>query len=183
MFPKTELPILPDHLKWRCETLSGGGEVEGIMAGNVVVVRTHWNGTKTLPCLHDMTCGKLFCPCTVKPMSGTHTGYTPLITRELERLVVPASPLVTYELQKFNPGKLIKLKRTKIRCAPLKIEIPTSEGQGQAWVQRLRNTCTHNIEEYLLHLWQLPVLNEFFGVDFRPALGSPLKGEGRAVFT
>lgn len=178
MFPRTALSVLPDHLRWRCETVEGGTEVTGLIAGLTVVVRTHWNGKKTLPCLHDLTAGALHCPCTTTPMSGTTTGYTPIITKENERLVVPASPLVTFKLQEFNPGKLITLSRPKKRCAALRISVPTEDAQTQTWVKRLRPTCCHSIEEYLLHLWQIPALNKHFGVPFRPAIGSVMKADG-----
>jgi len=172
MFPRANLAVLPDHLRWRCETVEQGSEVTGLLAGLTVVVRTHWNGKKTLPCLHDLTSGALHCPCTVTPMSGTTTGYQPLLTREGERLVIPASPLVTYKLQELNPGKLVTLSRPKKRCAALRISIPTESDQTQTWVRRMRPTCVHSVEEYLMHLWQIPALNKHFGVPFRPAIGT-----------
>lgn len=177
MFPRTTLAVLPDHLRWRCDTVEQGTEVTGVIAGLTVAVRTHWNGKKTLPCLHDLTAGSLHCPCTITPMSGTTTGYTPLITREGDKIVVPASPLVTYKLLEFNPGKLITLKRPKKRCAALQIIVPTEDSQTQGWVKRIRPTCLHSIEEYLLHLWQIPELNKHFGVPFRPAIGTVVKYE------
>jgi len=174
MFPRTSLTTLPDHLRWRCETVEGGTEVTGVLAGLPVPVRTHWNGSKTLPCLADLTCKELFCPCTVKGMSGTTTVYTPFITKEGEKIVVPASPLVGEQIMKFNPGKLLTLFRPKKRCAALRIMVPTEDAQTQTWVKRVRPTCLHSIEEYLLHLWQIPALNKHFGIPFRPAVGTKL---------
>lgn len=171
MFPAASFSNVPNHLKWHCETIEGGCDVTGLIAGPIKPVRTHWNGEKTLPCLFAMTHGKLFCACTVRPMSGTTTGYTPIITRANDRIVVPASALVGYELQKLNPGKLVKLYRPKKRCAALRIELPTSDEQEQAWVRRMRPGCIHDIEEYLCHLWQIKALTEFFGFEYRPAVG------------
>jgi len=151
----------------------------GVLAGLPVPVRTHWNGTATKPCVFDVTSGALMCPCRFKPMGGVTTIYTPFITRAGEKIVVPASELVGEKLMEFNPGKLLKLFRPKKRCAGLKIEIPTEEGQTQAWVKRVRPTCIHDIEEYLLHLWQIPELNKHFGVPFRPATGRIVEEKGK----
>lgn len=175
MFPRTSLRTLPDHLKWRCETVAPGTEVAGVLAGLSVPVRTHWNGKKTLPCLSDITCRDLLCPCATQPMSGTTTVYTPMITKDGDRIVIPCSALVGEQVMKFNPGKLLSFFRPKARCAALRITVPSEPDQTQAWVKRMRPTCVHSIEEYLLHLWQIPALNKHFGVPFRPAVGTILK--------
>lgn len=175
MFPRTCLTSLPDHLRWRCETVEQGTEVTGVLAGLPLPVRTHWDGEATKPCLTDLTGRALLCRCATTPMSGTVTVYTPIITKDQERIVVPASQLVGEQLLKFTPGKLLTLARPKKRCAGLKIIIPSEPDQTQAWVKRMRPCCIHQIDEYLLHLWQIPALNKYFGVPFRPAVGTILK--------
>ncbi|MBN9118698.1 MAG: hypothetical protein J0I06_06000 [Planctomycetes bacterium] len=96
--------------------------------------------------------------------------YTPLILKTKERIVVPCSAVVGYKIQNLKPGKLITLKRSELRCAPLRLDIPPSADQEQSWVRYLRPTCVSKIDEYLLHLWQIPALNEFYGVPFRPSI-------------
>jgi len=172
MFPKTSLRSLPDHLKWRCETIDPGTAVKGVLAGLPIPVRTHWDGKATKPCLADISCRALHCRCTVTPMQSVITIYTPIISSDLERLVVPASERVGEKLMEFTPGKYLALARPNKRCAGLNIIIPTEPDGGHAWVKRLRPTCVHDISEYLLHLWQIPALNKHFGVPFRPAVGT-----------
>jgi len=177
MFPRTALTTLPDHLRWRCDTVEGGTEVAGVLAGLPIAVRTHWNGSRTLPCLHDITSGELFCRCRTTPMSCTTTIYAPIITKEADKIVVPCSPLVGAKVMEFTPGKLIGFARPKKRCAALRIMLPTEDQQTQLWVKKIRPTCLHSIEEYLLHLWQIPALNKHFGIPFRPAVGSKIVHE------
>lgn len=184
MFHRPNLRSLPDHLRWRCETVAQGTEVTAIIAGLPVPVVTHWDIEKgqTKPCLFDVTAGGLTCPCRYAPMKSQRTVYTPFITRDGEKIVIPASERVGEKLMEFNPGKLLTLARPKKRCAGLKIIIPPESDQTQAWVKRTRPTCIHDIEEYLMHLWQIPALNKHFGVPFRPAVGmiveKPAKGNG-----
>ena len=106
---------------------------------------------------------------------GTVTVYTPIITQQLERIVVPASERVGEKLMEFTPGKVITLARPKKRCAGLNIIVPVEHDGGHAWAKRIRPTCLHDISEYLLHLWQIPELNKHFGVAFRPAIGTILR--------
>jgi hypothetical protein len=174
MFPKKQAEVLPDALRWRCETVPAGVEVKGLIAGPIVVVKTHWNGKQTLPCLHDITGGEMQCNCQIKPMCSTTTGYAPIITREGERLVVPASPLVTVKMQAVKIGTYITLMRPKRRCAGLRFSVAGADEQESSWVVRMRGQCEHAIEEYLLHLWQIQELNKHFGVPFRPSIGSRL---------
>ena len=170
MFGVADFHDLPDCLRWRCDTVAPGTDVTGVIAGKLVPVRTHWNGEKTQPCRHAITKGKLYCPCTHIAMRGTTTVYTPLYTQAKERLVVPASALVGFNISKYAPGKLINLARSKLRCAPLKLSVPGSADQEQSWVRNLRQRCVADIELYLLHLWQDQELAKFFEVEFRPSI-------------
>jgi hypothetical protein len=174
------MPDLPAAMRWRTDSVMPDTEITGVLAGEPVAVRTHWHSQdrRTVPCLIHQTAGKLTCGCAMRPWRCDTTVYTPIFTKTKEKIVVPCSALVGFEIKKLKPGKLITLSRSKLRCAPLRVTLPSATDEDQGWVKNLRRYCVHEIDEYLLHLWQMPELCAFFGVPFRPALGSSIVEAG-----
>ena len=69
----------------------------------------------------------------------------------------------------MNPGKVLRFTRPKKAKRPLSVSLVNGHEVDEAWVKRLRPACSHDISEYLCHLWQIEELTRHFGFEYRPA--------------
>lgn len=169
MFPKPVLAPLPPHLCWEVPKIKKGEWVEGVLAGEVKQVPCHWSGTSSKPCLRFMSEGKLPCHCDKEPASLRVVGYVPIITKDRQKYVVVVSATTAYRLESVAPGKGIRLARPDKVKQAMNVVLRSDADIGEDFVKRMRPACMHDISEYLLHLWQNPILCLHFGVEHRPA--------------
>lgn len=174
MFPKPVLVPLPPNLCWECVTIKQEESVEGVLAGETVCVACHWDGRSSKPCRRFISEGKIPCHCDEKPASLRVVCYVPIITPKSEKIVVPAAATVGNRLEGIAPGTPIRLARPALKKKPLTVIKLASHDVGDGFYKRMRYACTHDIHEYLLHLWQDPILCVHFGVEHRPASITPL---------
>lgn len=174
MFPKPVVAPLPPHLCWECVKVEKGKWVEGFLAGKVEHVACHWSGRASKPCRSFISGGKLPCHCQLEPASLRVVSYVPIITKEKEKLIVPAAATVGYLVEQKKLWSPVRLARPERDKKPLVVidRLP-SDINERMWNQ-LKNCTPHDISEYLLHLWQDPVLCVHFGVEHRPATITPL---------
>ena len=169
MFPQPSLAPLPPQLCWECRKVAKGQRVEGILCGEVKQVPCHWDGRGSKPCRAFMTEGKLPCHCQVKPCSLRVVGYVPIMTKDREKLVVVVAATTAYQLESYPPGTAIRLARPDMDRKPLVAIKLRDMDIGEEFAKRMRQASVHDISEYLLHLWQDPILCLHFGVEHRPA--------------
>jgi hypothetical protein len=169
MLRQATFPVLPNHLKWRCDTVDPGESVTGILAGPMQVIATHWNGKQSKPCCRVITGGALNCPCSFQPMSIRTYGYVPLLTEKMERVVVVVSATVGYTIRDVKPGRVLRFTRPKKAKRPLVVNLVNETEVNETWLKKVKPACIFDITEYLLHLWQIRELTEHFGFEYRPA--------------
>lgn len=174
MFPRPVVESLPENLRWECVRVDKGKWVEGFLAGSVEQVACHWSGRASKPCHAFISGGKLPCHCQDKPASLRVVAYVPLITKDKEKIVVPAAPTVGYLMERKKLWSPVRLARPDRDKKPLVVIDRLPADLNEQVYNRLKHVTPHDISEYLLHLWQEPILNVFFGIDHRPASITPL---------
>lgn len=174
MFPKPVLAPLPPELCWECVKVKKDEHIDGVLAGRVYDVACHWDGRSSKPCRRFMSDGKIPCHCDEKPASLRVLGYVPLITKAREKIVVPVAASVVHRLEQIKPGTPIRLARPGRDKKPLSVIILRELDLGETFCKQMKHACCHDIAEYLLHLWQDPILCVHFGVQHRPACVTPL---------
>lgn len=174
MFPKPVLAPLPPELCWECVRVGKGESVEGLLAGEVVEVACHWSGRASKPCRAFMSEGKIPCHCQTEPCSLRVVAYVPIMTKARDKIVVPAAASVGHRLNAVKPGTPIRLARPDREKKPLNVILLRPLDVGEDFHRRLHQAMCHDIHEYLLHLWQDPILCAHFGIQHRPASITPL---------
>lgn len=177
LLPQSEIPILPDALKWETVPLGPDESLEGWIAGPVQVVQTHWDKFRNCsrPCRAFMSKGAVRCPCEDEPIRMRVIGYVPVIDKYKKKFVVILSALVAHEAGKLKQGEAVKFLRPKIANRPVRI-VRLGEGAIASSVgQLVRDRKPADIGEYLLHLWQDRELTEHFQVKYHPSAANAEK--------
>lgn len=173
MFRNADLTVLPNELKWHVAPLPPDSYLEGWFAGPMVTVAVHWCDPNSKPCRVLLTDGQVPCRCEHEPMSLRTVGYVPIIGKDKVRSVVLVSTTVAALIQqKYKPGDLIRISRPVGYNRPLAVTPLPPNHFGEALGNTMRQTCCHDIHEFLLHLWQDRELCDHFGIEFRPSVSA-----------
>jgi len=175
MFPKLKFDDVPLERRWRVIPVPPGTDVRGWIIGPVVGAVVHWSGDNSKPCRHAMSGGKLFCNCQRIPLASRKIGYLPYHNNHGEKVVIILSNQVAAQAEKLKHGDPIKLVRPSTPKAPLKIEVWPAYECGEEKTKRVRKWQPCDIQPWLLHLWQDPLLTRFFNEpeSIRPEDAAP----------
>lgn len=169
MFGSVTFRSLPDNLKWETVTIAKGESIEGWVFGKLICIESHWTNGRSLPCREWCTGGKLKCPCRTEFIARRIIGYLPLYTKEKEKIVVMLSETVCQKMETVRMGTPIKLTRPKRGIRPLTVTLISDYEVNSDITKKIRQMAPHDIEPYLLHLWQDRELTEAFGCEHIPA--------------
>ncbi len=177
LLPQSEIPILPDALKWETVPLGPDESLEGWIAGPVQVIQTHWDQSRgcSRPCRAFMSRGAIACPCEESPLRMRVIGYQPIIDKYNKKFVVILSALVAHEAAKLAHGEAVKFTRPKIANRPVRVVRMGEDAIASAMGRKIRERKPADIGEYLLHLWQDRVLTEHIGVKYHPSAANAEK--------
>lgn len=163
--PDNPQPV-PECLDWRTIAIPKMLRLAAFVAGPIVPIRAHYPANCSKPCLRWITKGKMQCPwCGL--FSMRRIGYLPLyLYPGLERRVVILCRTTMLPLLGIKTGDLVSMIQSKQPKQPAKVDRCTVDYGTQAQQQkRIQARPPADIRAYLLHLWQLPQLSEFFGQE------------------
>ncbi len=162
MFPSILFDEVPLDKRWRCVPVPPGTDVRGWLIGPIVPAVVHWSGENSKPCRHAMSMGKLFCNCQKVPVSKRKVGYLPLLNNHGERVCIILSNMVAAQAVKLLHGDPIKLLRPTTPKAPLQLSTWPSYECGDEKTKRVRKYTPVDLQPWLLHLWNDPLLSRYF---------------------
>lgn len=162
MFARLTPEVVPLDRRWRYRPVEAGREVRCWKIGPLILCHMHWSGNNSKPCHHSISSGRLPCPCTDEPIARRMLGYLPIYTQEGQREVVIVSSTMCELADKLPHAAPIILRRSNVPCTPLKIiDWPTYE-QIATMNKKVGAWKPADIQNWLLHLWQDPVLDGYF---------------------
>jgi hypothetical protein len=83
--------------------------------------------------------------------------------------VILLSETVIPKVQNLKQGTALRFVRPNTGNRPLAVHLLGQYDLGGDFVAKCKQLYPFDINDYLLHLWQLPCLNQFFNVEHFPA--------------
>ena len=148
-------------VNWRTHHIPPGDSLMAVSIGPPVCPLVHWTGDKSTPCLKAISGGELLCSCDQEPRDTRRIAYYPMLTGELERVVVILSNRVAHQLGDVPHGQVLRFTRTRVKCAPLAVAKMRDFDIGLQVTRRAESMRPQDIREYLLHLWSVDVLSRW----------------------
>lgn len=148
-------------IQWRTHHIGPGETFQGVVIGAPVCPLVHWVGKRSVPCLRAISGGELLCMCDSEPKDTRRICYVPMLSRELERVVIILSNGVAHKLGTLEHGQVLYLCRTRVPCAPVVATRQQHISMSGHVIDRAKRTAPQDIREYLLHLWSVDTLTRW----------------------
>lgn len=155
---------------WKCASVPVGATWRVITRGPLVSVPGHFCGADK-PCVSRLTEGALSCPfCGEKSLRWI--GYLPVFLSDEEPfLVIKPSESQIEKASTWPFCSRLIVSRPLERTRPCRYQLYENEYEQPGWLRRVRLTGSIDIRPYLLHLWQVQELTEYFGQKFLRSSG------------
>lgn len=154
-------------IQWRTHHIPAGENFQGVVIGTPVCPLVHWVGKRSAPCLRAISNGELLCMCDSEPKDTRRICYIPLLSRELERVVVIVSNGVAHKLGTLEHGQVLFFSRSRVPCAPVSVARQQQISMSGHVIDRAKRIPSQDIREYLLHLWSVDVLTRWCAASER----------------
>jgi hypothetical protein len=175
MLPPVSFRNVPSELRWDTETVTRGEAVEGCIVGPAVEANTHFVGhlgrrPADRACRAWATGGVIFCEHCQQNMRKLTRGYLPLMTKLREKLIIVMSETVLKQVRELRIGTPVRFARPKKGNKPLVVTLLKEWDVGEDFAKKCRQLHPFDVFPAVLHLWQYKELNEFFKIDYYPAM-------------
>jgi hypothetical protein len=163
MFENAEIRLRAPGFRWVTVPVPRGTSLRGMIAGPVRIVDCHTSDGPSKPCRRCITGGKCPCYCDEKPIPIRTYGYLPLVTRDLEEVVVILSKTTTLACKDWpfrSSVEIIAPAREKSRT---RIRLAGYEDMPSAVNNHMHKRQPADIRPYLVDvLWHDEVLINWF---------------------
>lgn len=163
MFESEEVVPVDPALCWHVVKVGQEVPIRGFVAGPVQVQTCHQFGKVSKPCWSRITKGQLDCPRCAEKAARRQIGYLPLFdSLSLKQLVVIVSKTMVPVAQAVPLHGLVSCIMPKVKGLPMRVAPEQDVGGHSLQRRQLAGRPAQDIRRYLLKLWGVPELVEFF---------------------